>query len=121
MPRTSYSFKIFGTVAAVTACVGASAARAEIINLSCDNGGILLTIDTEQKIITDDQPRTGSVVVSDLSATPKAYFWSENNINYVIERDSGLISGSLNVNGNLLAIPMGDRHCVRTPAPPPKF
>jgi hypothetical protein len=95
--------------------------RAAIINLSCDNGGMLLTLDTNQKTITDDQPLTGDVVVSDLSVLPQGYFWSENHISFTIERDLGLVNGTRNVGGKLRSLPLADRHCIKTKPAAPKF
>ena len=52
-------------------------ARAEIINLSCDNGGMLLVIDTGHLTVTDKNPFQQTQVVAPLAMTADAFTWRE--------------------------------------------
>ena len=121
MPSGAFALGFAGMLAVAATFAAAPSADAAVINLSCDKGGRLLTIDPRQQTITDDQPQIGNVVVSNLSISPEAYFWSENDIDFIIERNSGVITGTFNVGGRIQTLPMADPHCIRTPHPVPKF
>ncbi|MGZ5929958.1 MAG: hypothetical protein ACXWLX_12150 [Rhizomicrobium sp.] len=55
----------------------AAPARAEIINLSCDDGGMLLLIDTAQATVSDKNPFQKTEVTVPLTVTATAYTWRE--------------------------------------------
>ncbi len=59
------------------AAAAAAPARAEIINLSCDNGGMLLVIDTEQRTVTDANPFQRTKVTAPLTMTAQVFSWRE--------------------------------------------
>ena len=63
--------------AALALLATAVPARAEIVNLSCDNGGMLLTADTEAKTITDKNPFQNTIVTAPLSITVADWRWHE--------------------------------------------
>jgi hypothetical protein len=67
---------LFGLIAALSA---ASPARAEIINLSCDDGGMLLVIDTEHLTVTDKNPFRQTQVTAPLTVTADAFMWREGS------------------------------------------
>lgn len=55
----------------------AAPAKAEIINLSCDDGGMLLLIDTGKATVNDKNPFQKSEVTVPLTVTGTAYTWRE--------------------------------------------
>ena len=55
----------------------AAPAHAEIINLSCDDGGMLLLIDTVQATVSDKNPIQKTEVTVPLTVTATAYTWRE--------------------------------------------
>ena len=55
----------------------AAPARAEIINLSCDDGGMLLLIDTDKATVSDKNPFQKTEVTAPLKITDTAYTWRE--------------------------------------------
>jgi hypothetical protein len=55
----------------------AAPARAEIINLSCDDGGMLLLIDTDKATISDKNPFQKTEITAPLKVTETAYTWRE--------------------------------------------
>src|SRR5665213_675863 len=55
----------------------AAPARAEIVNLSCDDGGMLLLIDTEKAIVSDRNPFQNTEITVPLTVTDTAYTWRE--------------------------------------------
>jgi len=74
-------------------------ARAEIINLSCDNGGMLLTADTEAKTITDKNPFQNTIVTAPLSITATHWRWhegpenGESSADYRLDLATSMVSG----------------------------
>ncbi|HEY4275554.1 MAG TPA: hypothetical protein VGM68_08730 [Rhizomicrobium sp.] len=55
----------------------ATPAHAEILNLSCDDGGMLLLIDTDKATVTDKNPFQKTELTSPLTVTGTAFTWSE--------------------------------------------
>src|SRR5579863_4912284 len=55
----------------------AAPAQAEIINLSCDDGGMLLLIDTGKATVSDKNPFQKTEVTVALKITDTAYAWRE--------------------------------------------
>jgi len=52
-------------------------AHAEILNLSCDDGGMLLLIDTDKATVTDKNPFQKTEVTAKLTVTDTAFTWRE--------------------------------------------
>jgi hypothetical protein len=67
----------FAMISLVLALAMAAPARAEIINLSCDDGGMLLLTDTEKGTVSDRNPFQSSEVTVPLTVTATAYTWRE--------------------------------------------
>ena len=61
----------------VAALLAATPARAEILNLSCDDGGMLLLIDTDKATVSDKNPFQKTEVTVPLTITQTAYTWRE--------------------------------------------
>lgn len=86
---------LLGLVAAISA---ASPARAEIINLSCDDGGMLLVIDTQHLIVTDRNPFRQTKVIAPLTMTADAFMWREDSggdtADYRMDRQTRIVSAT---------------------------
>src|ERR1700755_815051 len=74
-------------------------ARAAIVNLSCDNGGMLLTADTAAKTITDKNPFQKTAVTAPLSITATAGRWQEGPENGETSADYRLDLATSKVSG----------------------
>jgi hypothetical protein len=61
----------------VMLCWAAVPAHAEIINLSCDDGGMLLLIDTDKATVSDRNPFQNTEITVPLMITGTAYTWRE--------------------------------------------
>ena len=79
--------------------VSAVPARAEIINLSCDDGSMLLTADTEAMTITDKNPFQKSEVTAPLAITATAWRWHEGPENGEMSADYSLDLSTRKVSG----------------------
>src|SRR5690348_5109240 len=86
---------LLGLVAAISA---ASPARAEIINLSCDDGGMLLVIDTQHLTVTDRNPFRQTKVIAPLTMTADAIMWREGSggdaADYRMDRQTRIVSAT---------------------------
>jgi len=75
-------------------------ARAEIINLSCDDGGMLLTADTEANTITDKNPFQNTEVTAALTISAASWRWhegpenGETSADYILDLATNRISGA---------------------------
>jgi len=93
-------FLLFGLIAAAgTAPIFLPIpARAEIINLSCDNGGMLLVIDTGHRTVTDKNPFQRTKIVAPLTMTADAFAWregaGENAADYQMDRATRLVTAA---------------------------
>jgi hypothetical protein len=67
----------FAMISLVLALAAASPAPAEVINLSCDDDGMLLLIDTAKGTVSDRNPFQNSEVTAPLTVTATAYTWRE--------------------------------------------
>jgi len=108
----------FGLTAAVFA---ASPACAQIINLSCDDGGMLLTIDTDHRTVTDKNPFQQTKMVAPLTMTDKAFVWREGTgddaADYCMDRATRRVSAR----AHGAQIPLSDPQCGRSAVLLPKF
>ena len=64
-------------ILAAALLAAATPARAEIVNLSCDDGGMLLVIDTDKATVTDKNPFQKTAVTVPLIVTDTAFTWRE--------------------------------------------
>jgi hypothetical protein len=80
--------------------VAAGPARAEIINLSCDDGGMLLLIDTEKATISDKNPFQKTELTVPLRITDTAYAWRESvggvMANYTLDKTTRKVAATAN-------------------------
>jgi len=78
----------------------ATPARAEILNLSCDDGGMLLLIDTGKATVTDRNPFQKTEVTVPLAVTETAYIWQEKAgdviANYTLDKATRRVSARAN-------------------------
>lgn len=74
-------------------------ANAEIVNLSCDDGGMLLTADTEAGTITDKNPFQKSSVTASLTITAEEWHWHEGPENGEASADYRLDLATRKVSG----------------------
>ena len=91
-----------------------AAARAEVINLSCDNGGMLLVIDTGHHTITDKNPFQQTKLVAPLTMTADAFAWREGSggdaADYRLDRATRMVSAT--VHG--AAVPLSNPQCGKS-------
>src|SRR6185503_268889 len=83
----------------VLVLLAATPARAEILNLSCDDGGMLLLIDTDKASVTDENPFQKTEVTVLLSVTDAAFAWQEtaNSVpaDYALDKATRRISATV--------------------------
>jgi hypothetical protein len=109
---------VLGVIGAV---IAAMPARADVMNFSCDDGGMLLTIDTDHHTITDKNPFQQSKVVAPLTITNDIFAWQEGSgksaADYRLDRATHLVSGR----ADGAAIALSNPQCGRSAILPPKF
>ena len=102
------------SVLLITALLIATPARAEILNLSCDDGGMLLLIDVDKATVTDKNPFQKTEVTAPLAVTEAAYTWQEKagdiTANYVLDKTSRRVS----VTANGEAVPLSNPQCGKS-------
>ena len=81
------------------ALTSALPARAEIVNLSCDNGGMLLTADTDAHTITDKNPFQNTIVTAPLTINASSWRWHEGPENGEASADYRLDLAARTVSG----------------------
>lgn len=80
-------------LAGFTLAAATTGARAEIVNLSCDDGGMLLVIDTAAGTVTDKNPFQKTVTVSPLTVTSTAFTWREKpGVDYTLDKTTRRVS-----------------------------
>jgi hypothetical protein len=115
-------FLLFGLFAAAGAAPFflPTSARAEIINLSCDNGGMLLVIDTGHRTITDKNPFQRTQVVAALTMTADAFVWREgagdDAADYRMDRATRVVSAQTHG----AAVPLSNPQCGKSAVLIPK-
>ena len=94
--------------------LAATPARAEILNLSCDDGGMLLLIDTDKATVTDKNPFQKTEVTVLLSVTDAAFAWQETangvTANYALDKATRRVSAT--VKGE--AVPLSNPQCGKS-------
>jgi len=99
--------------------LSSGAARAEIINLSCDDGGMLLVIDTGHLTVTDSNPFQRTKVVAPLTMTAEAFAWREGSggdaTDYRMERATRRVSASAHGAAIALSNPQCGKSAVLIP------
>jgi hypothetical protein len=95
-------------------------ARAEIINLSCDNGGMLLVIDTGHRTLTDKNPFQRTQVVAPLTMTADAFVWREgagdDAADYRMDRATRMVSAQTHG----ASVPLSNPQCGKSAVLIPK-
>jgi hypothetical protein len=90
----------FAAVLLAGALFAATPARAEVINLSCDDGGMLLLIDTDKATVNDKNPFQKSDVTAPLTITDTAYAWREmagtTAVDYALDKATRKVSAMAN-------------------------
>jgi len=101
----------------------ASPARAEIINLSCDDGGMLLTADTDANTITDKNPFQNTSVTVALVITAAGWRWhegpenDESSADYTLDLATNRVSGTFGGPARREAIAFSNPQCGRSATP----
>ncbi len=98
----------------IAALLLATPARAEILNLSCDDGGMLLLIDTDKATVTDKNPFQKTEVTVPVIVTDAAYSWQEKagdvTANYTLDKVTRRVSAT--ANGE--AVPLSNPQCGKS-------
>lgn len=103
--------------------LAAMPARAEIINLSCDDGGMLLTADTEAMTITDKNPFQNTAVTAALTITASGWRWhegpenGETSADYSLDLAAGKVSGTAGGPTHPEAIRFSNPQCGKSATP----
>jgi hypothetical protein len=111
---------LFALFAALCA---ATPARAEIINLSCDNGGMLLTADTDAKTVTDKNPFQKTSVTVPLAITATGWHWhegpenGESSADYALNLSTHRVSGTSGGPARREAIAFSNPQCGKSATP----
>lgn len=102
------------TVLLIAALLAATPARAEILNLSCDDGGMLLLIDTDKATVTDKNPFQKAEVTVPLAVSETAFTWRETTgdvtADYTLDKTTRRVSAT--ANGE--AVPLSNPQCGKS-------
>jgi hypothetical protein len=94
--------------------LAATPARAEMLNLSCDDGGMLLLIDTGKATVTDRNPFQNIEVTVPLTVTETAFTWRETangaTADYALDKATRRVSAT--VQGE--AVPLSNPQCGKS-------
>jgi len=107
----------------VLALAAAVPARAEIVNLSCDNGGMLLTADTDAHTITDKNPFQNTIVTAPLTISAKSWRWhegpenGESSADYHLDLATRMVSGTAGGPPHPEAIHFANPQCGKSATP----
>ncbi|HEX4117247.1 MAG TPA: hypothetical protein VHX99_00475 [Rhizomicrobium sp.] len=111
-----------GLIAAMSAApfFSPAPALADIINLSCDDGGMLLVIDTGHGTVTDSNPFQRTKVVAPLTMTADSFAWREGAgdgaADYRMNRATRMVSAK----AHGAAVPLSNPQCGRSAVLIPK-
>ena len=98
----------------IAALLLATPARAELLNLSCDDGGMLLLIDTDKATVTDKNPFQKTEVTVPLIVTDAAYSWQAKagdvTANYALDKATRRVSAT--ANGE--TVPLSNPQCGKS-------
>ena len=109
-----------GIFAATILALGilAAPARAEVISLSCDDGGMLLVIDTDRSTVNDKNPFQKTNVTSPLIATDSAYTWHEGNpgagAGYSLDKASRKVTATTDSPHGPTPLPLSNPQCGKS-------
>ena len=98
-------------------------AKAEVVNLSCDDGGMLLTADTKAGTITDKNPFQKTSVTASLTISAKEWRWHEGPENgeasadYRLDLATAKVSGTSGGPTHPEPIAFSNPHCGRSATP----
>jgi hypothetical protein len=94
--------------------LAATPARAEILNLSCDDGGMLLLIDTDKATVTDKNPFQKTEATVPLTITDTAFLWKETvngvTADYALDKTTRRVTAT--VKGE--AVPLSNPQCGKS-------
>lgn len=109
--------KYFLAPAFAVALLAASPAQGEIINLSCDDGGMLLVIDTAKATVKDRNPFQNTLVMAHLTETETAFLWHEGgpDADYRLDRKTRMITVSNGGKPQALSNPQCGKSAVLLP------
>jgi len=96
-------------------------ARAEILNLSCDDGGMLLVIDTAQRTVTDKNPFQRTKVVAPLTMTGDAFLWREGTGGQAADYRMDRITRVVSAKAHGAAVSLSNPQCGKSAVLMPKF
>jgi hypothetical protein len=109
---------------AVLLLAAATPARAEIINLSCDDGGMLLVIDTDKAAITDTNPFQKTKVTAPLVITATTFTWREGKpgagADYTLDKTSRKITALMDGANGPQPAPLSNPQCGKSAVLIPK-
>jgi hypothetical protein len=99
-----------------------SGAHAEIINLSCDDGGMLLMIDTGASTVSDKNPFQKTIMVSPLAVTPTAFTWRETppGVDYTLDKNTRRITAIIAGEHGPEPVPLSNPQCGKSAVLLPK-
>ena len=98
----------------ITVLLAATPARAEILNLSCDDGGMLLLIDTDKATVTDKNPFLKTEVTVPLTVTETAYTWRETTNGVTAEYALDKATRRVSTTANGEAVPLSNPQCGKS-------
>ena len=100
-----------------TAFLAASPVRAEVINLSCDNGGMLLAINTANGTVKDRNPFQNTLAVARLTETGAAFLWHESApaVDYRLDKKTHIVTVSSGGRDITLSNPQCGKSAVLLP------
>ena len=103
--------------------VGAAAlpARAEIINLSCEDGGMLLVVDTGHLTVTDKNPFQRTKLVAPLTLTEDAFVWREGAGNEAADYRLDRTTRKVSARAHGEAVSFSNPQCGKSAVLIPKF
>lgn len=97
-----------------------SPARAEIINLSCDDGGMLLVIDTLNGTVTDTNPFQKTKVTAPLTVSADAFQWREGTGEHAADYRMDRATRRVSARAQGADIPLTNPQCGRSAVLLPK-
>jgi hypothetical protein len=94
--------------------LAATPAQAEILNLSCDDGGMLLLIDTDKATVSDKNPFQKTEITVPLTVTETAFTWRETangvTADYALDKTTRRVTAT--VKGE--AVPLSNSQCGKS-------
>ena len=98
--------------------------QAEMINLSCDAGGMLLVIDTGKAILTDKNPFQKTAITVPVTVTPTAYRWHEGKpgagADYALDKATRRVTATTDSASGPQPMPLSNPQCGKSAVLLPK-